>query len=151
MEDFVKQMKTLRRLGPMKQLLGMLPGMGDALKNADIDEKQLDRLEGMVNSMTPDERRDAKVLNMPRRRRVAAGSGTSVDNVSQTVKRFSLVADMSRQFSGMGAKGKLAAARELQRAGGAGALGMGGVPGMSARKSTRQSSPKSRYKKKRKR
>ena len=150
MNDFVKQMKTLRRMGPMKQLLGMMPGMGQMLQNADIDEKQLDRLEGMVNSMTPDERNDAKLLNMPRRRRVAQGAGTTVENVSQTVKRFQMVAQVSKQFAGGGIKGKLAAAKQFQQAGGADALGMSGmpnIPGFGSKKSSKSASPKARYKK----
>ena len=68
MDDFLKQMRTLRRMGSMKQLLGMLPGMGSMMKNVDIDDGQLDRLEGIVHSMTPRERDDIKTLDKSRNR-----------------------------------------------------------------------------------
>jgi signal recognition particle subunit SRP54 len=130
MDDFLKQLKTLRRMGPMKQLLGMLPGVGSALKDAEIDEKQLDRVEAMVRSMTTEERRDVKTFNQSRRKRVAKGSGTKTEEISRLTKQFEMVGKMTKQMSGMGAKGKMAAMKEMQQAASAGSLGAGGMPGM---------------------
>ncbi len=75
MDDFLKQLRSIRRMGPMKQLLGMLPGVGSVLKNVEVDDKQLDRLEGIVHSMTPGERDDIKLLNKSRVKRSGQGLG----------------------------------------------------------------------------
>ncbi|MEM1167069.1 MAG: signal recognition particle protein [Planctomycetota bacterium] len=147
MDDFLKQMRSLRKMGPMKQLLGLMPGVGQMLKDVQIEEKQLDRIEGIVHSMTPGERADVKTLNMPRRRRVAAGSGQTVEQVSGLVKQFQAVSKMSQAMAGMGMRGKIDAARQMQAAGAMDAMGMPGLPGLGGKKSTRSSSPKKRYKK----
>ncbi len=152
MEDFLDQLRSLRKMGPMKQLMGLLPGVGQMLKDVQIDEKQLDRTEGIVNAMTPDERRDTKLINHSRRKRIAHGSGVKTEAVSQLVKQFGLVSKMSKQMAGMGVKGRIQAAKELQRAGGGSAVpGMGQFPGIGGRKSTRNASPKQRFKKRKKR
>ena len=155
MDDFLSQMKTLRRMGPMKQLLGMLPGVGGMLKDVEIDEKQLDRVEGMVKSMTQDERKDVKLLNMSRRRRIAQGSGTKPEDVGKLVKQFDVISKMSKQMSSMGMKGKLKAMKDLQSAGGGALPGMGGMPAMpglgSGRRSTVTKSPKRGFKKRKRR
>ncbi len=148
MDDFLKQMRTIRRLGPMKQILGMLPGVGSALKDVDIDEKQLDRLEGIVHSMTPGERDDVKTLDKSRARRVAKGSGTQPNEVNRLVKQFEAVQKMTQQVAGMGMKGRLAAARQMT---GGGMPGMGGFPGLGGKGSTRTQSIKSGYKQRKKR
>ncbi|MEE2895086.1 MAG: signal recognition particle protein [Planctomycetota bacterium] len=142
MDDFLKQMKMLRRMGPMKQLLGMLPGVGSALKDFDVDEKQLDRLEGIVHSMTPRERDEIKLLDKSRARRIAAGSGTQPNEVNRLTKQFDAVQKMTQQMSGLGMKGRMAAARQL---------GAGGMPGMSTKGSTKTRSVKSGYKQRKKR
>ncbi len=147
MDDFLKQLRSLRRMGPMKQLMGMLPGVGQMLKNVEVDEKQLDRLEGMVNSMTPAERDDVKVINPSRRRRVASGAGVKPEDVSGLVKQFNMVSQMTKQFSGMGMKGKLDAAKKMQAGGMPGIEGMPQLPGMGGKGTTKTQSPKSRYKK----
>ncbi|MCH8261352.1 MAG: signal recognition particle protein, partial [Planctomycetes bacterium] len=90
MDDFLKQLRSIRRMGPMKQILGMLPGMGSMLKDVDIDDKQLDRLEGMVHSMTAREREDIKLLNKSRVKRIAKGSGTTAADVNKLTKQFGL-------------------------------------------------------------
>jgi signal recognition particle subunit SRP54 len=90
LEDFLKQMKQVRKMGPLSGILGMLPGMGamKQLKNADIDERELDRVEAMILSMTPRERANPGIINGSRRKRIAAGSGTKVQQVNQLVKQF---------------------------------------------------------------
>lgn len=148
MNDFLKQMKTLRRMGPMKQLLGMLPGVGSALKNVDIDDAQFNRLEGMVHSMTPGEREDVKLLGKNRNRRIARGSGTQPNEVNRLVKQFEMVQKMTQQVSGMGMKGKIGAAREMARGGGL--PGMGGMPGLGTKGTTKTQSLKTGYKQRKK-
>lgn len=150
MEDFLDQMRTLRKMGPMKQLLGMLPGVGQAIKDVQVDEKQLDRIEGIVNSMTPEERKDVNKISQSRRKRIARGSGVKPEEVSQLVKQFGVVSKLSQQFSGMGIKGKMKAMKDLQSAGGMGGMGMPALPGMGMKGSTHTVSPKARFKKRKK-
>jgi signal recognition particle subunit SRP54 len=90
LEDFLKQMKQVRKMGPLSGILGMLPGMGalKQLKNADLDERELDRVEAIILSMTPQERAHPGLINGSRRKRIAAGSGTKVQQVNQLVKQF---------------------------------------------------------------
>ncbi|MGN6258993.1 MAG: signal recognition particle protein [Solirubrobacterales bacterium] len=90
LEDFLKQMKQVRKMGPLSGILGMLPGMGalKQLKNADVDERELDRVEAIILSMTPQERAHPGIINGSRRKRIAAGSGTKVQQVNQLVKQF---------------------------------------------------------------
>jgi len=90
LEDFLTQMKQVRKMGPLSGIIGMLPGMGamKQLKNAPIDEGELDRVEAIILSMTPQERAHPGMINGSRRKRIAAGSGTKVQNVNQLVKQF---------------------------------------------------------------
>jgi signal recognition particle subunit SRP54 len=90
LEDFLQQMRQVRKMGPLSGILGMLPGMGamKQLKNADIDEGELDRVEAIILSMTPQERANPGVINGSRRKRIATGSGTKVQNVNALVKQF---------------------------------------------------------------
>ncbi len=148
MDDFLDQMRSLRRMGPMKQLLGLLPGVGQMLKDVQIDDKQLDRVEGLVCSMTQEERRDTKVINHSRRKRIAQGAGQKPEAVGQLIKQFDMVSRMSKQMAGMDLKGRVKAAKELQSSGAAGALpGMGAFPGLGGgKRSTHTPSPKARFK-----
>lgn len=151
MDDFLDQLRSLRRMGPMKQLLGMLPGVGSMLRDVEIEEKQLDRLEGIVNSMTPRERKDITVFNHSRRKRVAKGAGVKVDEVSQMVKQFEMVSRMTKQMAGVGMMGKLKAMKEMRGMAGAGALpgmpNLGAIPGFGGKGSTRVEVPRGRFKK----
>jgi signal recognition particle subunit SRP54 len=90
LEDFLKQMKQVRKMGPLSGIIGMLPGMGamKQLKNADVDERELDRVEAIILSMTPKERANPGMINGSRRKRIAAGSGTKVTQVNNLVKQF---------------------------------------------------------------
>src|SRR5919204_11289 len=90
LEDFLQQMRQVRRMGPMGNLLGMLPGMGamKGLRDADVDERELDRTEAIILSMTPEERRNPAIINGSRRKRIAAGAGVKVQHVNQLVKQF---------------------------------------------------------------
>ncbi|MEM7230361.1 MAG: signal recognition particle protein [Planctomycetota bacterium] len=150
MNDFLKQLKSIRRMGPMKQLLGMLPGVGGALKDIDVDDKQLDQLEGIVNSMTLDEREDVKQLNKSRTKRIAAGSGTSAQEVNRLKKQFEMMQNMTKQMGGMG-KDKMKAMRELAAAGPDGMPGLKGMPMLGGKGSTKTQSVKSGFKQRKKR
>jgi signal recognition particle subunit SRP54 len=143
LEDFLQQMQMLKRMGPLQGLLGMLPGMGKQLKDVDVDDKQVARVEAIIRSMTPQERRDPKVLNGRRRKRIAAGSGTSVTEVNRLVKQFAEVQKVMKSASKMagmqgakpkgvkGAKAQAAALKQLQAGGGLPG-GLGGFSGLQA-------------------
>ncbi len=143
LEDFLQQMQMLKKMGPLQGLLGMLPGMGKQLKDVDVDDKQLARVEAIIRSMTPEERAKPKILNGRRRKRIAAGSGTTVPEVNRLVKQFGEIQKIMKSASKMqgqqGAKpkgkkgqaGQAAALQQLQqRAGGGMPGGMGGFQGL---------------------
>lgn len=107
-EDFLEQMEQVRNMGPLDQVLGMMPGMGNlkGLKNLNVDEKQLGRVEAIVKSMTTDEKRKPEIINASRRKRIAKGSGTTIQDVNRLLKQFEDMRKMMKQFSGMmGGKG----------------------------------------------
>ncbi len=115
LEDFRDQFKQIKRMGPMKQILGMIPGLGGMLdSNPDVDpEAEINRIEAMINSMTPDERRNPDRIDRSRRNRIATGSGTQASDVHQLIKQFQGMAGMMQQMAGMGLKDRLRAVREL--------------------------------------
>jgi signal recognition particle subunit SRP54 len=90
LDDFRKQLKTIRRMGPLESVLGMLPGMGNLKLAAENrpDEKQMGRIEAIIGSMTAAERQNDKIINGSRRKRIASGSGTSVEEVNRLLKQF---------------------------------------------------------------
>jgi len=151
MDDFLGQLRSIRRMGPMKQLLGLLPGVGSALKDVDIDESQLNKLEGMVNSMTKAERDDISILSKSRVKRIAKGSGTQPADVNKLTKQFEMMQKVTKQMSGKGMMGKMKAMKELSQSGGDMIPGMKGMPGFGGRGSTRTESVKSRFKQRKKR
>lgn len=106
LEDFLDQLRQVRKLGPLDQLLGMLPGMNKikGLGNLQVDERQLGRVEAIILSMTPEERRRPELIDASRRRRIASGSGTRVEEVGRLLKQFKEMRKMMKQFSGMGKK-----------------------------------------------
>ena len=102
LDDFLKQLKQVRRMGPLTSVLGMMPGMGKAMKelrNANVDDRELDRLEAMILSMTPEERANPDVIRGSRRRRIAAGSGTNVQAVKQLTKQFEQMRKMMKMMA----------------------------------------------------
>ena len=103
LEDFRDQLKTIKRMGPLEQIVGMLPGMGNikALAENKPDEKQIARIEAIINSMTPEERRKQQIINGSRRKRIARGSGTSVEDVNRLLKQFVQMQKMLKQLGGM--------------------------------------------------
>jgi signal recognition particle subunit SRP54 len=103
LEDFRDQLKTIKRMGPLEQIMGMLPGMGNlkALAENKPDDKQIARIEAIINSMTPDERRKQHIINGSRRKRIAKGSGTSVEDVNRLLKQFVQMQKMLKSLGGM--------------------------------------------------
>ena len=151
LEDMLAQLRMLRKLGPMKKVLGMLPGMGDIAKQINIDDKQMNRLEALFTSMTPRERLQPDVLDMSRRRRIARGAGQEVAAVNELLKRYKDMKLVMKQMgkmglaSQLGSKEKAAALRQLGGGaptggsgggllggmfGGGGGGGAGGFPGL---------------------
>ena len=105
LDDYLDQFEQIRNMGSMEQLLGMMPGVNtSALKDAQIDEKAMGRVEAIIKSMTPKERAKPDILNSSRKRRIAAGSGTSVEEVNRLLKQFEQVKKMMKQFTSMGGK-----------------------------------------------
>jgi signal recognition particle subunit SRP54 len=109
LDDFLDQLQQIRSMGPLGNLLKMLPGVGQQLGSMNVDDRELDRLQAIITSMTPQERANPKMIDGSRRRRIAAGSGTSVQAVSQLVKQFGQMQKMMRQLS----KGKMPSLQQL--------------------------------------
>jgi signal recognition particle subunit SRP54 len=107
LEDFLDQMQQVKKMGPIQNLVGMLPGIPKELKNAEIDDKEIGRIEAIIRSMTPEERREPQIMNGSRRLRVAQGSGTTTNEVNQLLKQFKEMQKMMRMFGkGGGGKGR---------------------------------------------
>jgi signal recognition particle subunit SRP54 len=114
LEDFLAQMRQVRRMGPLQNVLGLMPGMGKAMKQIreiDMDEAELDRLEAIILSMTPAERANPTVIDGSRRKRIAQGSGTTVQAVNQLVKQFGQMRKLMSQL----AQGKMPDPQQLMR------------------------------------
>ncbi len=130
MDDFLAQLNSIRRMGPLKQILGMLPGVGQMVKDIDIDDKQFDHIEGMIRSMTKKERANPSLLDRSRIKRVAAGSGTEPAEVGRMTKQFEMMQKMMKQMSGGGMAGMAGRLAAMGQAPGAGIpkmpAGMGG-------------------------
>jgi signal recognition particle subunit SRP54 len=109
LDDFLDQLKQIRKMGPLSGLLKMIPGVGAQLGNVKVDDRELDRLQAIITSMTPEERANPQILNGSRRRRIARGSGTSVQAVNQLVKQFSQMKKMMRQLQ----QGKMPSMQQL--------------------------------------
>src|SRR5687767_15080719 len=138
LDDFRKQLRTIKKMGPLESILGMIPGLGGIKELAQHkpDEKQMGRIEAIICSMTPQERRDEKLINGSRRKRIAAGSGTSVEEVNRLLKQFlemkkalQMIAQGGLPGMPKGLKGRLPdgrlAEQALRQSGGSGGAGMG--------------------------
>lgn len=107
LDDFLKQMQQVKRLGPITQLMEMIPGFNKATKGMDLSgaEKDIKRIEAIIQSMTPYERRNPKILKASRKRRIAAGSGTTAQDINNLLKQFQEMQRMMKQFKGSGPRG----------------------------------------------
>ena len=119
LNDLLSQMQEMRKLGSMKDILSMLPGIGNKIKDADIDESALGKTEAIIRSMTPKERANPDIINPSRKRRIAAGCGMQVEDVNRLLSQFR---QMQKMFKQMNSKGNR---KKMRRMG-----GMGGFPGM---------------------
>jgi signal recognition particle subunit SRP54 len=128
LEDFLSQMAALKNMGSLKKMLGMLPGMGEIREQLEnFDDREMDRIEAIIKSMTPQERRQPRILNGSRRLRVAKGSGVQVSDVNQLIDRFGEAQKMMRQ---------------MRRGGGLPGLGgMPGLPGGGGKKGRGKTAP----------
>ncbi len=99
LDDFLDQLRQVRRLGPLQSLLGMIPGVGKELRGAKVDEREFDRIQAIILSMTPQERRHPELINGSRRLRIAHGSGTNVHAVKQLIKQFDQMRKVMRQVA----------------------------------------------------
>ncbi|MBL8729218.1 MAG: signal recognition particle protein [Planctomycetes bacterium] len=118
-EDFLAQMNMIRKLGPLKKVLGMLPGVGSMMKDVDFDDSHMKRIEAIVLSMTPRERKNPGLIDVQRRRRIAVGSGNDLDAVNGMIKQFKAMQDLMKR---MGKGGGMPPGLDQM-------LGGGGLPG----------------------
>jgi signal recognition particle subunit SRP54 len=100
LEDFLSQFEAMKSMGPLQDILAMLPGSGSLLREVDIDDRDLKRVEAIIQSMTPEERRTPKIIGGSRKRRIASGSGTSPQDVNRVLKQFAEAQKMMKTFAG---------------------------------------------------
>ena len=112
-DDFLKQMQSMKKMGGMKDLLKMLPGMGGQMAGMDFDDGEITRIEAIVHSMTKKERHNPDIIDASRRRRIARGSGTEPSDVSGLVKSFNQTRQMMKSLGGMGVTGRMKALKQL--------------------------------------
>lgn len=101
LEDFKKQLAYIQKMGSVEEILGMIPGIGQMIKSGKLktDERELIRVEAIINSMTPEERRNYRIINGSRRKRIAIGSGTKVEDVNRLLKNFIQTRNMLKKFT----------------------------------------------------
>ena len=113
--DFLNQIKQIKKMGNVKDLMSMVPGMGKALKNVDIDDDAFKGIEAIIYSMTPTERENPKIIDGSRRRRIAMGAGTEVREVNQLLKQFAETSKMMKMMSGGGGKNMMNMMNKMRR------------------------------------
>jgi len=144
--DFLAQMRQMRKLGSMKDILKLIPGMGQQLSGMQMDEEQIVSMEAIIQSMTQAECEDPSVIEASRRRRIARGSGTEPQDVSGLVKSFTMMAGMMKQMAGMGVRERMGFAQQV------GQMGMSGaVPKFKVKQRSHRLTKKERAAKKKKR
>jgi signal recognition particle subunit SRP54 len=146
LDDFLGQMRQMKKLGPLKQVLKLMPGLGGQMDAMGFDDDEMKRMEAIIQSMTPRERAEPSVVDASRRRRIARGSGTQPQDVSGLVKTFDMAAGMMKQMAGMGQKQRLAFAQQMSQAG-----AMGATPRFKVKQRSKRLSKKDRAKRKKKR
>jgi signal recognition particle subunit SRP54 len=144
--DFLAQIKQMQKLGPLKDILKLMPGMGDQMAAMQMDGDELAAMEAIIHSMTPAEREDPTVIEASRRRRIARGSGTEPQDVSGMVKSFTMVSGMMKQMVGMGAKDRVQFAKQMGQAGLS-----GGMPRFKVKQRSHRLTKKERARLKKKR
>ncbi|MEE1054182.1 MAG: signal recognition particle protein, partial [Acutalibacteraceae bacterium] len=117
MNDLLDQFQQIKKMGSLKSVLSMLPGMEKQLRDVDIDDRQMLRVEAIIQSMTEKERRKPEILNASRRRRIAAGCGQSVEDVNRLMKQYEQMKKMFKQINGKGGKRKMLKGMNLNNLG----------------------------------
>ncbi|KPK82733.1 MAG: signal recognition particle [Phycisphaerae bacterium SM23_33] len=146
LEDFLGQMKQMKKMGPMKEILKLMPGVGSQLQQMQVDDREIDRMEAVIHSMTAAERRDPGMVDASRRRRIARGSGTEPQDVSGLIKSFNMASGMMKQMAGMGLRERMAFAKQM------GSLDLfGRGPKFKTKQRSKRLSKKDRERKKKKR
>lgn len=137
LNDFLAQLQQLQKIGPLKKMLGMLPGMGQMRQAIDnFDEREVTRVKAIVQSMTPAERDNPKIINGQRRQRIAKGAGVTVNEINQLLQRFEQASTMMQQMSAMGGRGGIPNMMGMP--------GMGNLPGGGKKAKGRMSASKSK-------
>ena len=113
-DDFLKQIQQVKKMGNMKDLIGMIPGAGKAMKNVDIDDDAFKGIEAIIHSMTPEERSQPTLINASRKKRIGKGSGTSVQEVNQLMKQFEQMSKMMKMMQGGGGRKMMQAMKGMQ-------------------------------------
>jgi signal recognition particle subunit SRP54 len=113
-DDFLKQIQQIKKMGNMKDLVGMIPGAGKMMKDVDIDDDAFKGIEAIIHSMTPSERSKPAMINASRKKRISKGSGTSVQEVNQLMKQFNQMSKMMKMMQGGGAKKMMSMMKGMQ-------------------------------------
>ncbi len=145
LDDFLSQLESMRKMGPMKSILKMIPGVGSAMGEMDMPDEDLNRIRGIVHSMTPRERREPEIIEASRRRRIARGAGVEPQDVSGLVKQFVQMRGIMKQMAGLGIGGRLKMTQQLTQMG----LMDGNVPRL--KKGTTKYQPRREERRKRRR
>ncbi|MCD6392772.1 MAG: signal recognition particle protein, partial [Planctomycetes bacterium] len=146
LNDFLAQIKQMRKMGPLKDIMKLLPGMGSQLGAMQFDGNEFSQMESLINSMTAAEREDPSIISASHRRRIARGSGHEPQDVSAMVKSFNMAAGMMKQMAGMGAKDRMAMASQMGQIGAA-----GGTPRFKVKQRSKRLTKKQRAKRKKNR
>jgi signal recognition particle subunit SRP54 len=146
LDDFKAQMQQMQKMGPLKQMLKLMPGMGQQMEQMQMSGDEFKRMEAIINSMTPAEREDPEMIEASRRRRIAKGSGSEPQDVSGLIKSFSMAANMMKQMAGMGMRDRMKFASQM------GQMGMaGGQPQFKVKQRSKRLSSKERRKRRKRR
>jgi signal recognition particle subunit SRP54 len=146
LDDFKAQMKQMQKMGPMKQILKLMPGVGSQIDAMQMSGDEFATMEAIINSMTPQEREDPEMIEASRRRRIARGSGTQTQDVSGLIKSFSMASNMMKQMAGMGMRDRMKFAQQM------GQMGMSGqTPQFKTKQRSKRLSAKQRAKRRRRR
>jgi signal recognition particle subunit SRP54 len=114
--DFLTQIKQIKKMGNVKDLMSMIPGMGKAIKDMDFDDDAFKQVEAIIYSMTPSERGNPKIINGSRRKRIATGSGTDIQEVNRLIKQFDDTRKMMRMMTTSGGKGMMQMMQKMKGA-----------------------------------
>ncbi|MEL0115768.1 MAG: signal recognition particle protein, partial [Gammaproteobacteria bacterium] len=109
LDDFLSQIQKIKKMGNLKDLIGMMPGVSSKVKDLDVDDESFKPIESIIYSMTPKERKNPEILNGSRKKRIAAGSGTSVQEINQLVKQFNQMKKMMKMMKKSGPAGMMSA------------------------------------------